>query len=88
MANEGLIRLKDKKPDAAVIGVCVLEELARNNRLFKTVGEVAEQEQQKQKRVMEVTENKEKQGEGKMVVGLFWKPRGSVVVWFEDQGLE
>lgn len=88
MANEGLIRLKDKKPDAAVIGVCQLEELARNNRLFKTVGEVAEQEQQRKKREREVVEKKEGEGPGKMVVGVFWKPRGSVVVWFEDQGLE
>lgn len=79
--------MKDKKPDAAVIGVCQLEELARNNRLFKTVGEVAEQEQQRKKRERVEVEKKE-EGQGKMVVGLFWKPRGSVVVWFEDQGLE
>lgn len=88
MANEGLIRLKDKKPDAKIIGVCVPEEhaevKAQSDRLFKTVGEVAEEEGRREREVAE----KKKEREEKMEVEVVWKPRGSVVPWFENMGLE
>lgn len=88
MANEGLIRLKDKKPDAKIIGVCKPEEHSdvRLHKRFKTVGEVAGEEESKAKEVVE--ENSKTDMERKMVVQAFWQPRGSVVSWFENQGLE